>query len=310
MVAAKYGTSKVVEILLAIKEVDIFATNGKGENSFEIAVNNGHSIILNIFKTHGVDLNKINEEGESLLSIASRKGEVHVVKALAQGGANVDLLDRNGHTPLDSAIHFGHLDVINALLKSGVDTNGLDSNGRTPLYNAILENKLEVVKVLLSNRANVKSGGEGKGIFTPLAIAAKLGHTEILQILIDKHVDLNDGGDAAYPPLIAAAETDRVNIMKRLKKYNCNEHVRIKTGTNKGVSALWIAAKYGSLNAVKLLISWNVKINAVSESGKSPLDVAIQNKHVEIIKLLESKGGLHGSECIKHTTTHFESVFE
>jgi len=57
-----------------------------------------------------------------------------------------------------------------------------------------------------------------------------------------------------------------------------------------GVTALWLASKYGHLDVVKLLIEKGVWINQPTNDGRGPLCVASQYGHLDVVKYLIENG--------------------
>lgn len=80
--------------------------------------------------------------------------------------------------------------------------------------------------------------------------------------------------------------------------YLCNEgmiqftHEEIDNGEKERLRNAYkrypinIAARYGNLETVQLLISYNADINTCEENGSTPLISATQNNHIDVVKLL------------------------
>lgn len=91
---------------------------------------------------------------------------------------------------------------------------------------------------------------------TAIMFAARAGHVEIAQLLIDAGADLNVHGNYA------------------------------------GTTALIWAAQYGPAEIVRLFIQGKAEINAKNHDGNTALDFAKERGHAEIVDILQSAGGI------------------
>ena len=160
---------------------------------------------------------------------------------------------------------------------------------------------------------------EGRLARTPLHIAAKKGHCEIAELLIERGADVN--ASMAYgAPVSSAAETGHENMVRLLLGHDAAP-VTDSTGRSavhwaamrghagvirilleSGFSAntpengtrhtpLHKAAAFGELRAVEALIEGGADINAVDLSPWTPFDWATNRGHREIADVIESAGG-------------------
>lgn len=82
--------------------------------------------------------------------------------------------------------------------------------------------------------------------------------------------DLNVLDSSGEFPLYSAASGGRYEETRRMLERGANPSMR----TRYGWTALHWAAANGHLNVVELLLSYNADVNAVSDTGKRPLDMA------------------------------------
>ena len=64
-----------------------------------------------------------------------------------------------------------------------------------------------------------------------------------------------------------------------------------QSGKQHGGTPLWIASEKGHLEIVRLLIESGGSVNQPHKTGATPLHVASQEGHLEIVKLLIESGG-------------------
>ena len=96
------------------------------------------------------------------------------------------------------------------------------SSSLTPLYNAVRGNHVEITVDLIQAGANANDGA-GKGNDTPLFIAAVMGYTEIVKVLL--RAGANPKGNNSFTPLEAAQinnHTDIVDILTEAEKNLAN----------------------------------------------------------------------------------------
>jgi ankyrin repeat protein len=175
----------------------------------------------------------------------------------------------------------GHVGVVETLLEVvGINVNLDDDGDGTPLYRASSNGHTEVVKALLAAKdINVNQAGN-KGE-TPLLIASKNGHTKVVKALLAaKDINVNKTDVFGQPPLDWATENNHTEIIQLLKDAgaNCN-------------NALFIASEKGNVEVVKILLAAkDINVNKASKFGRTPLDMATENNHTEIIQLLKDAG--------------------
>lgn len=102
---------------------------------------------------------------------------------------------------------------------------------------------------------------------TPLHIAVKNGHEEIVNYLLENNADskaLNDEGSA---PIHYAAISDSTNMLEIFLKNDANRNLQDK----KGNTPLHLAAKYGKLTNIELLLENEADPNIFNKEGYSAL---------------------------------------
>lgn len=181
------------------------------------------------------------------------------------------------------ACYRGNLEQIEALLLSGVDPYILNEHGETPLQYACQNNYPEVVKVLLLNGIdpNIDIGA----VRAPLIIASSDGYLEIVKILLLNGANVNISSNNETP-LYWATRCDELLIVEELLSapYEADPNIADLYGN----TPLHIASKSGYLKIVKRLLVNGAEINGINMWGETPLDLARQEDHSEIIEVLEN----------------------
>ena len=138
------------------------------------------------------------------------------VRQLLAGGAHVEeqggmLPDRS--SPLHVAVYRGYTELALLLLENGADVSATANEGRTALHLASSE---AVSLLLLQHGADVsaKATGVYRGM-TPLHMAASVGNTEVVRVLIEHRANVSaedDYGRTAEDSLHIAQAITRSNL--------------------------------------------------------------------------------------------------
>jgi len=168
------------------------------------------------------------------------------------------------------------------------------------LRKAIKDRNLDRVNRLIRRGVDLKGA---PGELPPLALAAELGHGNILDALIKAGADINAMGPNGANALYKAVENNRTLMVRKLIKAGS----QISYKDDKGATLLAIAAKNGKANILRPLIKAGADVNGnrlyLSESPvfRTPLMVAAKNNQpISIIVLLNAKANpdLHGERGI------------
>lgn len=250
--AALRGLSELVHILLSSKNLELNLLDNQGDTALSSAWKKGHyGIVQTLLNNPKTDPKLGFKKPGSLLLYAAAKGESEIVAILLAmpDKINPNLQDDNGITALYYACQNYHLDTVKVLLANDkINPNLSNLHGLTPLALACISGKLELVKLLLPSTLNLPDRA-GK---TPLHYAWEYSHTEIVKTLLSAGID----------PNIAFEE---------------------------GNTLFHLACSAGETALVKALLSTQIKIkdpNLVNEKGLSPIHLAYQNKHFDLVRWL------------------------
>jgi len=158
------------------------------------------------------------------------------------------------HLNLYEAAESGDIEAVKQHLADGTDIElKCTGCGSTALGHAAKHGHNEIAELLIENGADVSAKSESGG--TPLHLAALMGHKEIAELLIAKGADVNAKSEDGWTPLHYVAG---------------EEHKEV----------------------VELLIAKGGDVNTKDDGGMTPLDFA----EGELADLLRKHGGKTGEE--------------
>ena len=226
------------------------------------AASNGQTEVCELL----IEKGKTNSEetwlgrGCTALIQAGLGGHASTVALLLSKGARPDVRDQ-GYTPLLIAAQRGHTVVCELLLRKGkANIEDTTPDGSTALKLAAGEGFVSTVELLLSKGANV-STKDNKG-FTPLLIAAKYGHAEVCELLLEtgianvKETWLGEGCTALIQ-----------SVLEGCCFLKASHKADIEETTPYGSTALKLAATEGFVSTVELLLSKGAKVDTKDNQG-------------------------------------------
>ncbi|XP_008215383.1 nuclear factor NF-kappa-B p100 subunit isoform X1 [Nasonia vitripennis] len=169
--------------------------------------------------------------------------------------------------------------------------------GDTPLHFSLRHEQFDTAKYLLlilgsdpSFKAIVNMQNSAQK--TPLHMAVLQNQADIVRALLRLGADPNlcDEEDASslHNAVIVNANACIDELLKSNVKLNLEAH------TEAGWSALHLAAKVGSLHAVKALIEAGADVNSTDMSyGRTALHIAVDSNHKHIVEYLLTKTNIH-----------------
>uniref|UniRef100_A0A669B5D7 Poly [ADP-ribose] polymerase n=1 Tax=Oreochromis niloticus TaxID=8128 RepID=A0A669B5D7_ORENI len=242
------------------------------------------------------------------LHLAAGYNRVRIVQLLLQHGADVHAKDKGGLVPLHNACSYGHYEVTELLLKHGACVNAMDLWQFTPLHEAASKNRVEVCSLLLSHGAdptllNCHSKSAVDMAPTPElkerltyefkghsllqaareADVAKVKKTLALEIISFKHPQTNE---TALHCAVASPHPKRKQVTELLLRKGANINEKNKDF----MTPLHVAAERAHNDILEVLQKHGAKVNAVDTLGQTALHRAALAGHIQTCKLLLSYG--------------------
>ncbi len=228
---------------------------------------------------------KLTKE-EAQLVKAAQYGDAIKVIELVERGVNLEVPgNRTWSRPLMIAAGAGRINVVKVLLDAGAKIDAHDGPSRTALFHAVEGGYLNVAKLLLDAGADINTKDHQGG--TLLTIAAFYNHTELALFFIDAGLDVNiKVYGNAYTALHSASYLGDIKVVKALLDAGADANPTI--GDYALHPPIMNAVIEGHSAVVKLLLDAGADLSLKDDKGRTPLDLAKENKNTEIIEMLKA----------------------
>lgn len=119
---------------------------------------------------------------------------------------------------------------------------------------------------------------------TPLLIAAREGHPEVVRTMLRYGADPDDGGDKGVSPLLMAAAEGHLAVVRLLLSYGANANI---ASSFEGRTPLHEAAASGHLEVcIALIEEGGARADQPDSQGVSAWDIATLNGKKDILSAL------------------------
>ncbi|MGH0122561.1 UNVERIFIED_CONTAM: hypothetical protein FKN15_038111 [Acipenser sinensis] len=347
--AAAAGDVSYLEEILKVGNVN--TVNSSHETLLHIAASHGQVQVIEYLLSKGAKLDVRDKNGSSPLHRAAERGHAQAVKVLLEAGANIYATDKKSKTPFHLAAQNNHLSIVTMLvqeetrnyknqknflhlvalkdesslaqilLKKGAPVDAKDEKKKTSLFHAVSLGFEKTVKVLLEAGAQIDSSVIDAAFNSnnQLVFGLILQHAEdlspdtrvsalfkavqrdlhgIIAALIDKGTDVNARNDMQYTPLLLAAEMGKLEAIKVL----VSRQARLDDKLPNLNTALHLAVQSGSLPSTKLLLEKGMDANTAGPGDQSPLHVAAFHNKPALVELL-IKAGANVNAATKESLT-------
>ncbi len=233
------GNEEVLKVLLLHQGVAINKALDDGTTPLLVACVEGYLGIVNLLLSHPlIDVDSVALDGAFPLFMAAQMGFADIVEALVSDSrCNITRVkSTDGSTALFIAVINRFLGIVELLLSSpDIDKilNLPTIHGITPLAVAAWNGDVDMVKLLITYNAKVDpistdNGGDGDGdgdddghgiviSGSPLFMAARNGHMEVVKTLLNEGADVNFANQEGCTPLRAAYEHGHFEIAEYLQ---------------------------------------------------------------------------------------------
>lgn len=306
MSKAKIATLFVITLLFHGADVNVKAAK-EGWTALHNASECGRAETVEELLQAQANIDEQNEEGSTALQLAalSASGSSRV-RTLLKYGADVNIKDVIGRTAIHNAVESGSDITLRIILGSGAGTDEQDHEGLTALHLAC-ESILYISKVHVLTSHGANADIKDKAGRTALYCAASAGNEPAIRSLLhygasaatesDRHGEsaylkikeimsesLGDYGESEESQQrrwlherVAMGDTERV------RRYLEAEEFDVNTPDRCGQTLLHTAVNTNVVPMIVLLIENGADIEALNHQGKTPFDLALENKAIPVM---------------------------
>lgn len=241
--------------------------------------------VIHLVDFHPFLLKQFDEKGVSLFLHAIRKQDLVLLDYFKSKGVDLNLPQKDYYksTPLIEAAKSGYFASAKWLVENGAIVSETGLNKIDALQWAIMEENDSIAWYLLDNGADVNH------VMTHgascIAYAAYKGKYELAERIISLGIDLR--GEKGFAALLSAANGGHYKLFKRLENAGASQ-----SGNIHGQNLLVAACKGGSIPLTEYILdTLGIDPDLAEGSSKStPLEAAVSYGHYEIVKMLIKRG--------------------
>lgn len=240
--------------------------------------------------------NKINSHHKSISNPESQiffwalTGNYDALFNALQNGTSVNIIDPvTTDSPLMIACRKGHTDIVKLCLDYGAKNDPHPEFGQTALHASIIEQKYDCAKVILevaaiSDADYIISNLSDPSGQTPLHVAAYLGSTDLVELLLNHGSKISSVDVQGQTSLHLCACSGNKICLAMLLDHGGDDFIDIPDHT--GNTSLHHASYHGRLECVKLLLETAANVLICNVDGHTAYNIASSQGHHQIGLLL------------------------
>ena len=308
--AAHWDDAAIAEVLIAAG-AKIDAADDHGVTPLALACLNGSTAMVERLLKAGANPNVASAVGETPLMIASHTGNATVVTQLLSHGAAHGAAESSlGQTALMRAVVENHVDVVRTLLAAGADARARSKNRFTPLLFAAQQGNIDIARLLIAAGADVNEAApdgiagdtnaarsfKANTEAAALLVAIDSQHEAMATFLVESGANPNQNG-AGRTALHSAVQQAMPGLVRVLLARGADPNARLTRPmpflsrlilqahglevSTIGATPFWLAASYGDVRTMRILVDGGADPLAKSADNTTPLMVAAGVDFVE-----------------------------
>jgi ankyrin repeat protein len=299
MVASWHGDAAVVRALLDVGADASRVRNIDGATALYLAAQANHVPVVELLLERGrADPSAPGGPCRSTpLIVAAERGHVASVRTLLTAGANPNAADATGWTAGHAACQGGHVAALNALLSARADPNARAApDGCTPALIAAQQNHAGCLDALAARGADLDAPYLTGHQSTPFIMSAHNDAADAARALAARGADVrrtNAYGATSVAVAAALGHADVLQVLLRVDPRGA------QTVDQNGAAPLHVAAARGRTSSVAALLRAGAPADATWR-GLTPIDIARRNGHGHVVRLLATRaidaGGTSANE--------------
>ena len=237
--------------------VDVWGQTGA--TPLGVASASAHIQAIDVLLELGADINAPDAVGNSPLFYGVVSGQTHIVEHLLRKGADINQANLVDVTPIIAAVRHELQDIFRILASHGANLMSTNINGWTLLHETVIDpavtDRVGMVETILDTVIDWPEPGiinwpEPVGGASPLHWAAYYGHTDVIEILLQRGASLTSTNKDGELPIHVAARADQKDAFLKLRDANLE---LLKAVDNESQTPIETARKHNSQNVLSAL---------------------------------------------------------
>lgn len=294
MIASGLGQPQMVALLLTAGAQVLAVEPRAGVTSLHKAALSGEPDVVALLLDHGAFIDQQSPIlGHTALMDAVVYKHDAAARLLLKRGARTVIRNHWGETALDLALR-DRLDVIARLIEAKDEADDVEVRAQ-PLVPAIKAGDIEEVRRLVAANAAVNARlpmvGSPDDDYTPLAIAAREGHADIVRVLLEAGADsrrvIGLFGGTALHEACYFGHTEVVTAMTEGRKRAGVRSSQLDAqGALNGMTPLHDAVWHGHLETARVLVEAGHPLDLRTHAGLTPRELAVRYGYDDLAHFL------------------------
>ncbi|CAH1773123.1 unnamed protein product [Owenia fusiformis] len=264
---------------------DVNARDGRSMTPLILAATRGSSMVARRLIQLKADITCQDEQGRTFIHAAVSVGaDIEMIAEhipISERSKLSDLLhslDNDGHTPLHVASKYGNIKAMLTLLNHGADPHGKTVKRETPLHFAARYGRLNTCKHYLDSEigSQIINEVDSNG-YSPLHHACANGQSEVVRLLLQRGARMSRDHRGNNPLHIACAADGNMDVLRQLLSTHTN---MINATNNESKTPLHLAAEKGHGEVLVTLLSMDAMITK-DLNNQTFFDILIVNSMEE-----------------------------
>lgn len=310
--AVDEGNADIVALFLKLSDTKVNALSVEGVTPFYLAMYRNHPKIAALLFDHGADIHQHDKHHVTPLHIACSNGNLVSVEwmmklpaFLKQSAAailNLNAADNdkaNLSAPPTRSVQPEITVSWNPQQRQWEVTRqaALTLDELKGMTGSAAQKAMEDLMFMHCNDANLDAVGQLLEVhkvdpnitippgYTPLHLAAAAGHEALVNLLLKHGADINRFDNEGEPPIHCAISSGDPSMCNLLLRKGAEPNPKL-TNT-KATHPLALAVYQGHVEITKALLNAGARRNARLPNGRTAMDIALEKRHLEIVKLLK-----------------------
>ncbi|MEE4247473.1 MAG: ankyrin repeat domain-containing protein [Kangiellaceae bacterium] len=260
-------------------------TDSRGFNCLHAAVNADSFDVTHLLLTHCHSLCPIihckTNHGDTCLSLALKNANREITNLLRKHGAQLDLQTLPTAQVINKLLSKGNTETVKWLLGEGIDVNVSGLIDRHLIFDILDYGAAEMLTLFIDKGADIEC--EDSAGYTPFLRSLLVGREDLAKIFLDRGCRVDVRTKRGWDCVAVAVTQKRLHTVKWLFTHLTDKINKDNLDEDK-MTALHLAALKGHPGIFRFLCSQGYSMTEKCKKGWTPVDYAIANGHLAVVK--------------------------